>query len=276
MIDAHLHLQDSHLQSVLPAVLKQAKTQGIQKLVVNGTHPEDWDRVEALAHQSPLVLPSFGLHPWWVGREASHWLENLGERLERHPEAAVGEIGLDRWIRGRDFSRQKEVFTAQLELAIRLDRPLTIHCLQAWGILLELVAEVAPSRPFLLHSYGGPREMVTDWLARGAYFSLSGYFFRPDKVDKLAVFDSVPDDRLLLESDAPDMLPPPEMQRFPLKDGDGQPLNHPGNLVALYEATAARRGWSLTETRDRLRQNFEAWYRGGGDSSDGGAGAAPA
>lgn len=260
MIDAHLHLQDPRFADALPGLLETVRSLGIGRLVVNGTHPGDWEAVERLAADHPEVIPCFGLHPWWVGGEEEGWLDDLEARLMRHPGAGVGEIGLDRWIRGSDFGRQREVFVAQLALAERLDRPVSIHCLRAWGTMRDLLVSAALRRGPLLHSYGGPAEWVADFAGMGAFFSLSGYFFHPGKAEKLATFDAVPPDRLLLESDAPDMLPPPEMRRWPLRSPEGEEINHPANLLAIHEAVALRYGWTLEETIARMRRNFEAWY----------------
>lgn len=261
MIDCHLHLQDLRLAPELASILRTLREVGVRRLVVNGTHPDDWEAVAALTAEHPEVSASFGLHPWRVGDEGKGWLDELESRLRRDPESGLGEIGLDRWIQNRDFGKQREVFVAQLELAERLNRPLSIHCLQAWGSLLEILDRAHLPRGFLLHSYGGPAEMVDEFAARGAYFSLSGYFFRPGKEKKLATFfDAVPEDRLLLESDAPDMAPPPALVRHALSDPG---LNHPANLVALYEAVAARRGISVAALREQIEGRFRAWWGDG-------------
>jgi TatD DNase family protein len=261
MIDCHLHLQDPRLAAETEEIVSAARALGIATMVVNGTHPGDWDAVARLAASYPEVLPQFGLHPWRAGTEGKGWLERLEELLVGHPQAGVGEIGLDRWIRGNDPVRQREVFSAQLALARRLGRPVSVHCLRAWGALLECLAETPPSAGLLLHSYGGPVELVPELAARGAYFSLSGYFFREGKEAKLATFDAVPRDRLLLETDAPDMAPPEAMRRYRLRGrpGDGEEANHPANLVAVYDAVAARWGMSFEETVAAMRSNFAAW-----------------
>lgn len=263
MIDCHLHLQDPRLAPHLEGIVATTRSLGITRMVVNGTRPGDWDAVELLASRYPEVLPQFGLHPWHVGKESANWLEDLEKRLRRHPEAGVGEIGLDRWIRGSDFARQKEVFSAQLQLAGRLGRPVSVHCLRAWGSLLDSLAELAPESGLLLHSFGGPAELLPELVAKGAFFSLSGYFFHEEKAAKLAVFDEVPRDCLLVETDAPDMAPPPSMRRYRVQDdgedGTEESPNHPGNLVVVYEALAARWGVAIEETVARVRRNFDAW-----------------
>ncbi len=257
MIDCHLHLQDPRLGPSLPSVMETLRHLGVRRLVVNGTRPKDWDAVETLAKEHPEVVPSFGLHPWYVAEAEGAWLDELEERLLRFPEAGVGEIGLDRWKPGLDFARQREVFLAQLDLAHRLDRPLSLHCLQAWGSLFDCLDNALTGPGFLLHSYGGPREMVGAFVEKGAFISISGYFFRPGKEAKLATFDAVPEDRLLLETDAPDMLPPLELVSHALPD----PLsNHPANLAAIYGAVAGRLGLSRSDLEKIVSQNFVRWF----------------
>ena len=193
----------------------------------------------------------------------SNWRDLLGECLSDFPIAGVGEIGLDRWIKGHDLKRQKEFFQAQLTLAADLHRPVSVHCLNSWGSLLECLHEANLSAGCLLHSYGGPAELVEEFVALGAYFSLSGYFFRDDKTAKLKAFEKIPYERLLLETDAPDMLPPFYMQRHPLMGDGGVILNHPANLPSLYEAYASWRGIAVDEVVHRMRTNFAAWFFAG-------------
>lgn len=267
MIDCHLHLQDPRLAGDLAEILATARSIGIGRFIVNGTGPHDWEGVSRLAALYPEVTPSFGLHPWQVGSEPDDWLANLEACLHQHPGAGVGEIGLDRWIEGHDLDRQTGVFLSQLELADQWRRPLSIHCLRAWGRLSEILTKHPPRTGILLHSYGGPAEMVERFVELGAYFSISGYFLQASKSEKLAVFDRVPQDRLLLETDAPDMTPPPECRRYHLAsapaDASDKIPNHPGNLTAVYDAVAERRGMSRDDLERLITRNFEAWWSAG-------------
>lgn len=261
MIDVHLHLQDPRFPKDLSGLIDSLRTAGIHKMVVNGTCPGDWNRVAGLADRYPEIIPSFGLHPWKVNGVVPHWREELEVLLLRHPEAGVGEIGLDRWIKGHDLEVQSRFFLAQLELAARLDRSLSIHCLRAWGRLQECLDQSGRIPAFLLHSFGGPAEMVDDLVKRGGFFSLSGYFFRPDKADKLRTFENVPDERILLETDAPDMMPPREMVIRSLTDASqGKTLNHPVNLLSIYQAFADWRGYEVEAVIPMMRNNFESWF----------------
>ena len=114
MIDAHNHLHDPRLAPHLPAILAELACLGVTRAVVNGTREDDWPAVAALARAHPWIVPSFGLHPWHIATRSPDWLAHLREQLDAHPGAAIGEIGLDRWIAGHDPEAQREVFIAQL------------------------------------------------------------------------------------------------------------------------------------------------------------------
>ncbi len=255
--DAHNHLQAEEIRPSLDAVVPLVTGAGIARMVVNGSTEEDWEEVRALARRYPFVLPSFGLHPWYLRERSAGWRERLVEYLDSVP-SAVGEIGLDRWIPDPDLPDQEAVFAWQLELAAARDLPVTIHCLRAWGRLDELLRRhPRPAGGFLLHSYGGPVEMVPGFAALGAYFSISGHFAQDWKRRQRDTFREVPLDRLLIETDAPFMPGPPELLIHPLPgDADGRVLNHPANLVSLYSYVAGLRSLSVGTLAARVEANF--------------------
>jgi TatD DNase family protein len=239
LYDAHNHLHDARLAPHLPAILDALRPLDLRGAVVNGTREEDWPAVAALANEHAWVLPSFGLHPWHAPQRSPQWLDMLRGHLDAHPQAGVGEIGLDRWIEGHDLDDQRSVFTAQLALAAEDDRPATIHCIRAWGALWEIIEHhPLPARGFLLHAYAGPAEMVAGFVARGAYFSFSPSFLQERKHAQRDTFRLIPHDRLLVETDAPDLRPPDERNPHPLHDATGQPINHPANLAVAYAELA--------------------------------------
>jgi TatD DNase family protein len=254
--DAHNHLQDDRFAGRQTDLLATCEQNGVARMVVNGSCEADWPTVLALALASPLVLPSFGYHPWYLADSTPDWRRTLEKFLKAVP-AAVGEIGLDRWKAGLDYSRQEEFFTAQLQIAAERNLPVSIHCLQAWGRMLELLrAGARPARGFLLHSFGGPPEMVPAFAKLGAYFSFPGYYLQERKFRQRETFRVIPLNRLLIETDAPDQPLPPEKIHHPLTDPDGQPINHPANLRAVYEGLAAILNEPLPALTARLEENF--------------------
>lgn len=206
-------------------------------MIVNGTHEGDWKKVLTLSQQHPIIRPSLGLHPWYAHKATPDWLTQLEHLLDTYPNTIIGEIGLDKWLHPRDDRAQQEAFSAQLHLARQRQLPATIHCLKAFGKLLDILnAEGTPPGGFLMHSYSGPEELLHDYLDLGAYLSVSPYFAQPKKQNTWKLIKQIPDDRLLLETDAPDMLGPPELaphtQPNPT-DKNAPPLNEPANLPHL-------------------------------------------
>ena len=255
--DAHNHLQDDRFGGRTAELLSACDHEGIARMVVNGSCEADWPQVLALARQHPQVLASFGLHPWYVGERTPDWLSQLARFLDEAP-GAVGEIGLDRWKPGLAYEHQEEVFVWQFHLAHERDLPVSIHCLQAWGRLHDLLREL-PSlrRGFLLHSYGGPREMVPALAKLGAYFSFPGYFAHERKARQREAFQHVPPDRLLIETDAPDQPLPEALNAHPLRaPATGQAINHPANLGAVYRFVAEMLGKPLASLAAQVEENF--------------------
>jgi TatD DNase family protein len=218
------------------------------------------------------IIPSYGYHPWYIYERTPDWRNNLIRFLEAGP-AAVGEIGLDRWKPDLSYDGQEEVFVSQLELAAERNLPVSIHCLQVWGRMLELLKTgPRPARGFLLHSYGGPKEMVKSFADLGAYFSLPGYYAHARKERQRETFRHIPPDRLLIETDAPDQMLPDGYQAgsggglgaevYSLADRAGKPLNHPANLRAIYTFAAGLFDEPITTLAARVEQNFLRLFGG--------------
>jgi TatD DNase family protein len=263
LLDAHNHLHDARLAPHRAGILAELQRLNVTRAVVNGTREDDWDAVSTLSHEHDFVIPSFGMHPWYVAQRSPDWLTKLREKLAAHPDAGVGEIGVDRWIEGHDLEAQTEVFLPQLALAAELNRPATIHCLRAWGALDELLHKhPVPQRGFLIHAYGGPVEMVAGFAALGAYFSFNAYFLAERKARQREVFRQIPEDRLLVETDAPAMPPPEKLNAYVIRDEHGELLNHPGNIAVAYEKLAEIRGVSFEELGAQVAINFSRLFAG--------------
>lgn len=262
LYDAHNHLQDDRFGGRQPELLLACRQAGVARMVVNGACEADWPQVLALAQAHPEVLPSFGYHPWYLHERTPRWRETLIQFLDQTP-SAVGEIGLDRWKPDLPYEGQEEVFLEQLQIAAERNLPVSIHCLQAWGRMFELLkAGPRPARGFLLHSYGGPQEMVKSFVGLGAYFSLPGYYAHERKERQRETFRHIPLDRLLIETDAPDQMLPPGRGQELNDSGTGQPINHPANLAPVYEFAAGLRGVSLAELAPRVEENFLQLFGG--------------
>lgn len=270
--DAHNHLQDEWLLPHLDQIAADLTKAGIAGAVVNGTTPDDWASVSALASRFPWVVPSYGVHPWDCGNRPSDWQGRLESRLATEPRARVGEIGLDRWIldsakpddprlaglRRAPLDEQKEIFVWQLELAATHNLAASIHCIDAWGALLDTLRQARrPGRGFLLHAYAGAPELVKPFADLGAYFSFNGAFLDSKRENQRNTFKVIPPDRLLVETDAPAMplRSPWRLYNLPAR-ADTTTVNHPANIAAVYAGLAAFLGLRVDQLATRVEENF--------------------
>lgn len=267
LADAHCHLQDPRIHAALPGLLDQARALGVSGWIVNATREADWPAVSELADSLTGVRAAFGLHPWWQKERTPGWRERLVEILIKHPDASVGETGLDLWMPSPDIEDQKSVLRDHLEISRIMGRPISLHCLRAWSDLLMVMKSEAPMpRGFLLHGYAGPAAMIDDWVQLGAFFSFSPSFLSRKKAAVREMFRTrIPLKRILVETDAPDMAPPKNLERFeiPLHSPATQHspfplkrLNHPANLILCVERIAFDRGMSQQEAAEILIANF--------------------
>jgi len=260
-IDSHNHLQDTRFAESREAILLASIACGITFSALNGTHPDDWERVAALAKLHPFLIPNFGVHPWFISELPTDWEAALRAWLSAVP-SGVGEIGIDGWRKEFDPIEQERIFVKQLAIAAERNVPASIHGLRRWGRLLELLrANPRPECGFLLHSYGGPAEMIDSFAELGGYFSCPGFFLSPGREMKLEVFRHVPEERLLLETDAPDQKLPECLDQYKLlSPHDRQRLNHPATIVAVYEGVGHLRGMPTEHLVEVAERNFRRLF----------------
>lgn len=252
LYDAHNHLQDERLTARLEEIVRDHPA----ACVVNASSERDWAHVEQLAKRHTWVVPAFGLHPWYAKERSARWFDELRRYLDANPRATIGEIGLDRWIRDADVADQERVFAQQLELAAERNVAASIHCLKAWGHLEEaLHKSPRPERGFLIHSYGGSAEMVPVFSKLGAYFSISGYYAHERKAAQREAFKRVALGRILVETDAPDMLPPQGLVAYEFGEA-----NDPRNLGRIYEFAAGLFGLTVDAFAERVKANFTSLF----------------
>ncbi len=197
-IDSHIHLQDYKANNA-QQIITDLRAEGFVKVVCMSSQVKDWEQVATLAEQYPeMIVPAFGLHPWYLNEAPLNWLNILREYLLQFPAAWVGECGLDR-LKAPTEEGQEQVFLSQAMLARELNRPLSIHLLKAEDWLSRLWSKM-PSK-FMLHSFGGSLAFLQKALANGAYISLSAAVLKRKNAAEIIKY--IPLSKLLLESDGP-------------------------------------------------------------------------
>jgi TatD DNase family protein len=176
-----------------------------------GTSPADWKLVHALAQQCPRqICPSYGLHPWWAHEHpppapGEGWMLALRMVLEEDPRACLGEIGLDgQWVppglETVQYDQQMAAFREQLQLAVLLRRPVSLHCVKAYGDMFDILRTSAELPPAVyMHSWGGKEAMLQSYVKMKKYgdrfyFGFSAFANLRDKCSKTSsVIAAVPD-----------------------------------------------------------------------------------
>lgn len=206
--DNHCHLQDSAFSEDRDAVIARARAAGCQRFACAATHPGDWRVVLDLAAAHADILPTLGVHPWFVEDLPADWLDRLNVHLRHHPGCAIGEIGLDHLRRPAGDPLAEQVFRDQLALARALNRPAILHSVRCWGRMTELLkGDGTPAAGILLHAFSGPVELVPQLTDLGGWFSIAAPPLAVNRRKAHRAICAIPDHRLLIESDAPDMPP---------------------------------------------------------------------
>lgn len=234
--DTHTHLHDQRFGPGLDEVIERALAAGLTHMVACGTEESDWQAVLDLARRRPCVVPMLGLHPWFIQEANPGWFGTLKRLVEGHA-AGIGECGLDFALETFDRERQEAVFRRQLELARSLDRPMSIHCRKAWERLVAILRDTGvPAAGAVIHAFSGSAEVAMELQRMGLHLSFSCALANPANKRAAQAVQAVFLDRLLFETDSPDIPP-----RYLPEYRDGR-LNEPANVLLVAQAAARLRG----------------------------------
>ncbi|HEX9754664.1 MAG TPA: TatD family hydrolase [Gemmatimonadales bacterium] len=243
LIDTHCHLADPAFDGDRDAVLARARAAGVGHVVAVGESPERAEQVRTLARRHASVSATAGLHP----HDARRWSPELAQRLEEALAdpvvVAVGETGLDYHYDNSPRPEQRQAFDAQLELATRTGKPAVIHAREADDDVSAILRS-HPRAVAILHSFSSGRTLFHTAVTLGHYVSWSGMVtFRNWNLDDLV--REVPEDRLLVETDAPYLAPVPYRGT----------RNEPAFVRAIAERVAEVVGWDVEECIARTGAN---------------------
>ena len=251
LIDTHCHLDYEPLAGSRDAVLARAEAAGVRAMVSIGTTVATSRANVDLAHRYPQVFAAVGVHPHEADSVTAEDLAAI-EALAADPRVvAVGEIGLDFYYKNSSVDGQRRVFQSFLAIARRRDLPIAIHCRDAYEPLLEMLRAGAPSWRGVIHCASGTPAFIQGALALGFYVSFSGTMTFTKAAATRELVPLVPDDRLLIETDAPFLAPQPVR---------GKP-NEPAYLAHTAAHVAAVRGISVEALGALTSRNARQVFR---------------
>ncbi|MCZ0954538.1 MAG: YchF/TatD family DNA exonuclease [Rhodospirillaceae bacterium] len=257
LIDIGVNLTHESFDRDRGDVLKQARDAGVRRLIVTGTSLTESVRALELARAFPGTLYSTaGVHPHNAAQFDEHTADALGELLVRNEVVAVGECGLDFY---RDFSprdAQRRAFQAQLEIAADVRLPVFLHQRDAHDELLELLRPVRSSLcGGVAHCFTGTAQMARDYLDMDLYIGITGWLCDERRgADLKDAVRHLPLDRVMIETDAPYLLPR-DLPRKP-RGRRNEPRFLPHILVRMAEAMNR----SVDEVAEATRRNAEQLF----------------
>jgi TatD DNase family protein len=209
LIDSHCHLDLDCFNTDREQVLIKAQSANISDIIIPAIQASQWEAMQAVAQQSNLIPLhiSYGLHPMFMQQHHDNDLQQLRNWLDgkycNHRPIAVGECGLDFFIKNADKPRQLEFFEAQVQLSCEFDLPLIIHARKSLDFVLKILRKYPSSRG-VVHCFSGSEQQARQLIERGFYLGFGGgmTYPRAKKIRYLAA--NLPLETLLLETDAPD------------------------------------------------------------------------
>lgn len=247
LIDTHCHLDAAEFDADRDAVAAAALAAGVVALVIPAVNRANFGAVAAVCRDLPGCVPALGIHPLFVDRAFDPDLDALREALHLNPAVAVGEIGLDFFVPGRDEARQIAFFVAQLKIAREFGLPVLLHVRRAVDAVLKELRRL-PVAGGIAHAFNGSRVQADAFIKLGFKLGFGGAMthLRATRIRALAA--ALPLSSIVLETDAPD-IPPAWLNGA---------RNTPLELPRIAETLAQLRGITLEEVASATSANARA------------------
>jgi TatD DNase family protein len=252
LVDSHCHLDFPDFADELPAVIARARSAGVTRMLTICTRLRLEPAVRAIAEAHPGVLYAAGTHPMHSAEEPLASVAQL-VALAAHPRlVGIGETGLDYFYTADTRPRQIESLLIHIEAARQTGLPLIIHARAADDDMARILAAEHRAGAFgcVMHCFSSGRALAETALGLGFYLSMSGIAAFPKSAEVRAIFADAPIDRILLETDAPYLAPPPHRGR----------RNEPAYVALTAEVGAQIHGLTLAEFARVTSANFDRLF----------------
>lgn len=253
MFDTHVNLHAEAFDDDRDEVLSRARAAGVTTMLAICSRWRDLEAVQALVSEHKDVYGTAGAHPHHAKDEPHITAEEIAQRAAYDRCVAIGETGLDRHYNHSPLDDQIASFRAHIGAARQTRLPLIVHTREADEITQDVLAsELAHGDyRFLMHCYSSGRALAEWGADQGGYFSVNGIMtFKNAQAVRDIVVEVMPDDRILLETDAPYLAPIPHRGR----------RNEPAFLSHVAEKLAELKGWTVDETIARTNDNARRFF----------------
>lgn len=211
LIDSHCHLEYEGLVEDQGGVLDRARSAGIRGFLNISTRRSEWERVVATAERHADVWASVGIHPHEADQHADLGQGALLEATKHPKVVGIGETGLDYYYDKSDREVQQALFRTHISVARETGLPLIIHTRDAEDDTFRILDDEMGKGgfPALIHCFTASANFGRKVLDLGLSISISGIVTFKNAQDLQAVVATIPDDRILMETDSPFLAPVP-------------------------------------------------------------------
>lgn len=250
--DSHCHTDFPDFADELPQVIERAVDAGVHRMVTICTKLKNVPQVQAISEAHDPVFWAAGTHPMSAAEEPLASVEDL-VKLAQHPKfVGIGETGLDYHYSADSMSIQQESLRIHIEAARQTGLPLIIHARAADDDMARILTEEFKAGAYscVMHCFSSSRELGMAALDLGFYLSMSGITAFPKSSELRDIFCDVPTDRILVETDAPYLAPPPYRGR----------RNEPSYVAHTARKAAETFGMDYADFAAQTETNFERLF----------------
>jgi len=203
IIDSHCHLDFKVFNSDRDQVIERAKQVGVNKIIIPGVMQKTWPDIKLCCESYHQLYPCYGLHPYFIDQHKESDLQSLREYIENNNPIAIGECGLDFYLKDLDPDKQLFYFEQQLDTALEFELPVVIHARKSTEAVINAIKK-RPGLRGMIHSYSGSYEQAIKLIELNFYLSFGGPITYEKSSRLRNVVKSLPLVSLLVETDAPD------------------------------------------------------------------------
>ena len=250
LFETHAHMNDRAFDYDRDTLLQDLPRQGVGLVMNPGCNLEDSRLSVALAEKYPFIYAAVGSHPDSADEVNEAVIEEYRKLCRHEKVRAIGEIGLDYHYEDIPREIQKKAFIMQMELAKETGLPVIVHERDAHEDGMAIV-KAFPEVTGVFHCYSGSAEMARQLVDMGWYIGFTGVLTFKNARKAIETAESIPLERIVLETDCPYMAPEPFRGK----------RNHPGYLYRMAEKLAEIRGMPVDEIQAITTENGKRLYR---------------
>jgi len=254
LFDTHVHMNDPAFDEDRDELIASFPEKGVALAMNVGCSLKSSHDAIALAEKYTHIYAAVGSHPDSADEVSEDVIEAYRKLCKLHPKVkAIGEIGLDYHYEDIPRDIQKKAFLMQMELARELDMPVVVHERDAHDDGMTIIKQF-PTVKGVFHCYSGSAEMARQLVKLGWYIGFTGVLTFKNARKAIETAQSIPLDRIVIETDCPFMSPEPFRGR----------RNDPTRVYRMAEKLAELRGISVEEAQAVTFENGKRLYRIGG------------